>query len=130
MKLELGDPVTIKKCWIPADRDKQIEAQGINPYKLEEYLRTDEMAGDTVSINKFEKKIVDETGIIVGQRKIKTIYRLWHCYEDEYETGMGIMPEVDIICQESAEYETVYLVATRMNCIRKVSFEDMTYERV
>lgn len=129
MKYELGDKVRIKKCWMPADRDKQLEAYGIDPYKLEEYLRTDEMVGDTISLNKFEKRLVDEAGIVVGIRKIKSVYRIWHRYDEAFDTGMGIMPEIDRICQESAEYEVVYLVATRMNCMRKVSFEDMTYEQ-
>lgn len=128
MKYELGDKVRITQCWKNANFQEQAIAKGITGEDaLKEYLESDEMAGTTLSFDKHRKYPIDETGIIVGIRKIKTRYGLWHVYQDSFDTGMGIMPEVDRIEQESATYERIYLVATRMNCLRKVSFEDIVF---
>lgn len=125
MKYELGDRVRIKKHWKRRDQSDQLKKLCIDD--LETYLRSDDMAGDTLWLDKYHKNTIDETGLIVGIRAIKVRYSLWHDYQDSYETGMGMMPKVDTIGQESAEYEKVYLVATRMNCLRRVSFEDIEY---
>lgn len=125
MKYELGDRVRVKKYWKRRDQSDQLKKLCIDD--LERYLRSDEMAGDVLWLDKFHKNIIDEVGLIVGIREIKVRYSLWRNYQDSYETGMGMMPEVDRIDQESAEYKKVYLVATRMNCLRRVSFEDIEY---
>lgn len=127
MKYELGDKVKISKCWKPADFCEQVEKMGIEVIKLDEYLRSDEMAGDTLEFEKNEKVPTVENGIIVGVRQIKTKYRIWHLYQESIDTDFGSTPEIDRIEQESAEYEKVYLVATNLTCIRKVSFEDIQF---
>lgn len=127
MKYELGDKVKISKCWKPAGFDEQVEKKGIKVIELEDYLRSDEMAGDTLEFEKNVKVSVVEEGLIVGVRQIKTKYRIWHLYQESVETDFGYTSEIDRIEQESAEYEKVYLVATNLNCIRKVSFEDIQF---
>lgn len=125
MKYELGDKVRITNHWKKCDFYDQVKQREIGD--LDEYLKSDEMAGGTLSFDKYRKSPIDETGVIVGMRQIKTQYKLWHVYQDEIDVGVGIMPEIDRIEQESATYERVYLVATRMNCLRKVSFEDIVF---
>lgn len=120
MKYELGDKVKIKQHWKRANFSDQLDKMGFDSQEeLETHLRSEEMAGDTVSFVKHVKAPVNEEGIVVGVRQIKTEYRIWHLY--------GVMPEIDRIEQESADYEKVYLVSTRMDCLRKVSFEDIQF---
>lgn len=128
MKYELGDKVKIKQYWKRANFRDQLEKMGFdNQEELETHLRSEEMVGDTVSFAKHVKVPVNEEGIVIGIRQVKTEYRIWHFYQEPFETGMGMMPEIDRIEQESADYEKVYLVATRMDCLRKVSFEDIQF---
>lgn len=94
---------------------------------LDDYLGSDDMAGDTVEIKKYQKETIEEVGFVAGIRSFKHSYELMHVFEDAFETGMGMMPEVNEVRQVSSEHERVYLVATRMNCLRKVSFEDIEY---
>lgn len=125
MKFELGDKVKIKKHWRQIGLSGQVKSYGIDD--LEQHLRSDDMQGDSMWFDKFIKSGIDEVGLIVGERTIKIRYSLWHDWQDAYATGMGTMPEVDKVSQESAEFKKVYLVATRMNCLRRVSFEDIQY---
>lgn len=125
MKYELGDKVQINSHWKKCDFYDQVKQRDIDD--LDEYLKSDEMVGATLSFDKYRKSLINETGVIVGMRQIKTRYELWHVYQDGIDVGIGIMPEIDRIEQESATYERVYLVATRMNCLRKVSFEDIVF---
>jgi hypothetical protein len=128
MKYELGDKVKIKQYWKRANFSDQLEKMGFdNQEEFEIHLRSEEMVGDTVSLVKHVKVPVNEEGIVIGVRQVKTEYRIWHLYQEPFETGMGVMPEIDRIEQESADYEKVYLVATNLNCIRKVSFEDIQF---
>lgn len=125
MRYELGDKVRIKKYWRQISQSGQLKSYGIDD--LEQHLRSQDMQGDTMWFDKFIKVETNEIGLIVGERTIKIRYSLWHDWQDAYDTGMGTMPEIDKISQESAEFKKVYLVATRMNCIRRVSFEDIQY---
>lgn len=128
MKYELGDKVKIKQHWKRANYIDQLLKMGFDSQEeLETHLRSEEMAGDAVSFVKHVKVPVNEVGIVIGVRRIKTEYRIWHLYQEPFNTGMGMMPEIDRIEQESAEYEKVYLVSTRMDCLRKVSFEDIQF---
>lgn len=125
MKFELGDKVHISNYWKKVDRDAWLEKQGIND--LEKHLASDEMAGDILWINKYEIEPVDEVGYVVGIRSLKTSYTLSYVVEDSLDVGVGIMPGYEGIRQQDAFSQKVYLVATKMNCIRRVNFEDMTY---
>lgn len=127
MKYELGDRVKISKHWKKVDQSEQLTKQGIN--YLGEYLRSEEMQGDSVEIDRLQKFPIEEVGLIVGVREIKVRYGLTHCWEDSYDTGVGMMPEVDEIRidEHLDKFEKIYLVATRMNCLRRVSFEDIEY---
>lgn len=125
MKFELGDKVNIKSYWKKKDRDRQLERQGITD--LEKHLMSDEMAGGTLWINKYEIEPVDEVGYVVGIRSLKTSYTLSYVVEDSLDVGVGIMPGYEGVRQQDAFSRKVYLVATKMNCIRRVNFEDMTY---
>lgn len=124
MKYELGDKVRIKAHWRKANYSKQLEDKGIGFFEdsLKHYLDSDEMVGDHVNLKKFEKAEIDETGLIVGTRQIKTEYNLML----EYDAWDGPLSE-PYIYQEDSKHERVYLVATRMNCLRRVSFEDIEY---
>lgn len=125
MRYELGDKVRIKKHWKRADQWEQLKEMGITD--LDDYLGSDDMAGDTVEIKKYQKETIEEVGFVAGVRSLKHSYELMHVFEDAFETGVGIMPEVDEVRQVASEHEKVYLVATRMNCLRRVSFEDIEY---
>lgn len=117
MILEVGDRVRINHYWRGVNQYDQQKKMGIDD--LEEYLRSEEMQGDTVTFDKYTKTSINEIGYIAGKRTIKVKYALWHFYEDTIGS--------DRIEQESAKYEEIYLVATRMNCLRRVSFEDIQY---
>lgn len=127
MKYELGDKVRIKKHWKKVDQHKQIIEKGIE--NLDEHLRSDDMQGCPEVFDRFRKESIDEIGYIAGAREIKVKYGLIYCWEDSFDTGMGMMPEVDEIRLDdwSDKFEKIYLVATRMNCLRRVSFEDIEY---
>lgn len=129
MRYELGDKVKIKAHWRKANYSKQLEDRGIEFYEnsLEDYLGSDDMAGDYIRLLKHEKVNIDEIGLIVGTRQIKTEYDLMMEYHGY--VGDGRYNELDepYIYQENSKHEKIYLVATRMNCLRKVSFEDIEY---
>lgn len=125
MRYELGDKVRIKKHWRRINQSGQLRSYGIED--LEKHLRSDDMQGDTIELKKFHQVSIDEVGLIVGIRSMKHSYELMHIWEDAFDTGVGMMPEVDEIKQVGSEHENVYLVATRMNCLRRVSFEDIEY---
>lgn len=120
MKYELGDKVRIRAHWRKADYSSQLENKGIKD--LEEHLVSDDMAGDYIRLRKNEKVAIDEVGLVVGTRQIKTEYDLML----EYDAWDGPLSE-PYIYQIDSKHERVYLVATRMNCMRRVSFEDIEY---
>lgn len=118
---ELGDRVRIDLHWKRKNQAEQIREKGL-PEDLENYLKSDDMVGDSVEFDKYQKEPIDEVGYIVGSREIKVRYSLMNVSDDSYD-----MPPTDEIRQVSDRYEKIYLVATRMNCIRKVSVENITF---
>ena len=54
MKYELGDRVRIKKHWKKQSQTEQLEKMGISD--LEEHLMSDEMAGDSIHLDKLKKE--------------------------------------------------------------------------
>jgi hypothetical protein len=127
MKYELGDRVKISKHWKKVDQYECLKQLSIDD--LENHLRSEEMQGDSVEIDRLQKFPIEEVGLIVGVREIKVRYGLTHCWEDSFDTGVGMMPEVDEIRLDNHldKFEKIYLVATRMNCLIRVSFEDIKY---
>lgn len=117
MKYELGNIVNINKHWKRINVDVQIEAMGIT--NLEEYLMSDDMAGDYIHLDKYVKVPIQESGYICGIREYKTSYDLMFITDEPYVE--------DIVRQIDYKTEKVYLVATRMNSLRKVSSEDITF---
>lgn len=118
MKYELGDKVKIKKYWKQQDREEQLEKLGIS--ELGKYLMSDDMAGGFIHIDKYKKNDINEVGYICGVRVFKVSYDLGFSIADEpYET--------DGIQQVDYQMEQTYLVATRMNGLRRVSFEDIEF---
>ena len=119
MKYELGDKVLIKKHWQRKGATEQLKLQGISD--LEKHLMSDDMAGDYVRIDKYKKESIREVGFICGIREFKTSYDLEYIFEEPYVK--------DGIQQMNYQTEKVYLVATKMNTLRRVSFEDIEYMR-
>ena len=117
MKYELGDKVRINYHWKKQSQTEQLEKMGIT--KLEDHLMSDEMAGDYIHLDKFKKEPIEEVGYICGIREFKTGYDLMFLTDEPY-TGDGIR-------QTGEQLSKTYLVATRMNCLRRVSFEDIEY---
>ena len=117
MKYELGDRVRIKKHWKKQSQTEQLERMGISD--LEGHLMSDEMAGDSMHLDKFKKEPIDEVGTICGIREFKTSYDLMYEFDHPYIK--------DGIRQINEHLSKTYLVATRMNCLRRVSFEDIEY---
>ena len=117
MKYELGDKVRIKQHWKRQSQTEQLEKMGIS--ELEDYLMSDEMAGDYIHLEKFRKEPIDEVGTICGIREFKTSYDLMYEFDHPYIK--------DGIRQIKEHLSKTYLVATRMNCLRRVSFEDIEY---
>ena len=117
MKYELGDKVRINYHWKKQSQTEQLEKMGIT--KLEDHLMSDEMAGDYIHLDKFKREPIEEIGYICGMREFKINYGLTYAF-DEPHVGDGIR-------QMDEEYTKTYLVATRMNCLRRVSFEDIEY---
>lgn len=117
MKYELGDKVLIKKHWQRKGATEQLKLQGISD--LEKHLMSDDMAGDYVQIDKYKKESIREIGYICGIREFKTSYKLEYIFEEPYVK--------DGIQQMDYQTEKVYLVATRMNSLRRVSFEDIEF---
>lgn len=121
MKYELGDKVSILKHWKRITVEEFLKGTYYIPnnLSLEDHLMSDGMAGDSFKVKKYINIPINETGIIVGKRKIKTEYDLEYITQQEY-TSDGIQ-------QVDYKQEEIYLVATRMNCLRKVSFEDIRF---
>ena len=117
MKYELGDRVRINYHWKKTSQTEQLERMGIPD--LEDYLMSDEMAGDYMHLDKFKKERIVETGFICGIREFKTSYDLAYEFDEPYMK--------DGILQIKEYLSKTYLVATRMNCLRRVSFEDIEY---
>ena len=117
MKYELGDRVRIKKYWKRQNQTEQLERMGISD--LEDHLMSDEMAGDCMHLDKFKKEPIEEFGYICGMREFKVNYGVTYVF-DEGTLDVGIR-------QMDEKTVKAYLVATRMNCLRRVSFEDIEY---
>jgi hypothetical protein len=115
MKYELGDYVKINKRW------KNVDDDLIPGFETtDEFFNYVEAKGiDGIDCVKLRKITCDEKGYICGFRKgIKQSHVLDVETSDEYRA--------DYFYLRDQEYIDVYLVATRMNCIYKVSKEDIT----
>ena len=119
MKYELGDKVRISACYKRQLLSEQLKDDGIET-DLEEYLETDDMAGDCYTFIKYDRENIDETGYIVGMRTIKISADLTYSNGDNPFEREGVY-------QESEKYKKFYLVATRMNMFRYVDFDDIEY---
>lgn len=119
MKYELGDRVRILKHWKKQDRNEELESQGIS--NLESHIMSDDMAGDYIHINKYRKDTIDEVGFIVGARYLKVSYDLQYVCDEPYVK--------DGIQQMDYQSEKIYLVATKMNTLRRVSSEDIEFKK-
>lgn len=117
MKYELGDKVRINKYWKLQNRDEQLKSRGIED--LDSYLMSDDLAGDYLHIKKYKKENIEEIGYVCGVRFLKVSYDLEYIC-DEPHTKDGIQ-------QIDYQSEQVYLVATKMNTLRRVSFEDIEF---
>lgn len=125
MKYELGDRVRIKKHW---KRKGLYDGLPFLGKSLEEYLTSDEMAGSSYKFNKYLKGPLYEVGLIVGVRTIKVSADFMWDEEHEVDYGeFGTQVYKARINQTEASYEKNYLVASGMNCLRRVSFEDIQY---
>ena len=105
MKFEIGDKVSI------VDYYKR-ETKAVSGESLAEAIDTLD-SGESVEYNKYHKHGLKsrEFGVICGKRTIKI--------------SGTLMPDTDaqghsFINQIGATYRDVYLVATRMNCLRPV----------
>ena len=117
MKYELGEKVRINKHWKRQNREEQLKNRGIED--LESYLMSDDVAGDYLNIIKYEKEKIEEFGYICGIRFLKVSYDLQYICDEPYIK--------DGIQQLDYKSEQVYLVATKMNTLRRVSFEDIEH---
>ncbi len=120
MKLELGDKVRIIQYW----RRTPL------PQDFVDYLKgnSDDYAGIGVKYSKYKKTSIEEVGIIVGKRQQKISTTLsWEFEEGIDYAGFGKGPDFEGVRQLDSEHIEIYLVATRMNCLRRVSFEDIQY---
>ncbi|GAA3722975.1 hypothetical protein GCM10022378_11290 [Salinicoccus jeotgali] len=119
MKFEIGDYVEISKRWTKPKRGVPVFEGQKDFYEWCEKHNDDD---SMVEIKKLEKVTAKEKGVICGFRNnVKTDYTL--SYEEGVDTGFGIAGEG--IHQIDSKHIDVYLVATRMNCIRRVSKEDI-----
>lgn len=116
MKFELGDVVEISKRWktveitVPRFEDVKEFEEYCNDRDIDEYI---------IDIQKMKKVFENDIGVICGYRhSMKTDYTL-SLEDDGYSLG-------DIV-QIDSKHVPVYLVATRMNCIYKVSKEDIKF---
>ena len=117
MKYESGDRVRIKKHWKKQSQTEQLDKMGIT--ELEDHLMSDEMAGEYIRLDKYKKEPIEEVGYICGIREFKTSYDLMFVSDEPYRS--------DGVRQVQEQLSKTYLVATRMNCLRRVSFEDIEY---
>lgn len=104
MKFEIGDKVSVLTYY-----KRSTEFSGGET--LDEAL--DKADGEGVEFTKYVKKELPyrEYGVVCGKRTIKISGVL----EEDDNPYFGGHPK-----QTSAQYREVYLVATRMNCLRKV----------
>lgn len=117
MKYELGDKVRINYHWKRQNQTEQLERMGISD--LEDYLMSDEVVGDCIHLDKFKKEPIEEVGYICGMREFKVNYGVTYVFDEGHlDVGIRQMDEKNV---------KAYLVATRMNCLRRVSFEDIEY---
>ena len=117
MKYELGDKVRINYHWKRQNQTEQLERMGISD--LEDYLMSDEMIGGYIHLDKFTKVPIEEVGYICGMREFKVNYGVTYVFDEGHlDVGIRQMDEKSV---------KAYLVATRMNCLRRVSFEDIEY---
>lgn len=118
MSYKLGDKVVISKRW-----RKQTLPDGWQDYLKE---NQEEFAGGGVRYDLYTKVPVKEVGFICGKRQQKISTTLSWEIEDGIDYGeFGVAPDFEGIRQLDAEHIEVYLVATRMNCLRRVSVEDI-----
>lgn len=115
MKYELGDVVRISKRWkaveitVPSFEDVKGFEEYCNERNNDEYM---------IDIKKMKKVLETDVGVICGHRhSMKTDYTL-SLEDDGYSSG---------VVQIDSKHVPVYLVATRMNCIYKVSKEDIKF---
>lgn len=120
MKYELGDKVKIKACYKRQNLIEQMKKDGVEQ-DLESYLFSDEMAGSYYKFIKYRRKEIKEEGYICGIRTIKIEADLMAQHEDE------IYWESARVYQEDFKMKKLYLVATQMNVIRYVDFNDIQY---
>lgn len=120
MKYELGDNVRIKACYKRQKLTKQMKVDGIEQ-DIESYLFSESMRGDYYKFIKYKREKVDEEGFICGTRTIKIEADLMSQHESESQWADTR------IYQEDCKMKKFYLVATRMNIIRYVDFNDIEY---
>lgn len=120
MIYKLGDPVRITACYKRQNLYEQMEQNGIKQ-DIESYLFSDEMAGGYYKFIKYKREPIDECGYICGTRTIKIEADL----SAEYAGESG--RSKDRIYQEDYKMKKFYLVATKMNVIRYVDFNDIQY---
>lgn len=117
MKYELGDYVKINKRW-----KKQVYPRVF--IDEDDFYNYCEKKGhdDGFPIATMKKIECKEVGFICGFRhQIKTFHRL--DWSEGVDVGIGVVGQGFYTHDEN--YEDVYLVATRMNCIYRVSKEDI-----
>ena len=117
MRYELGDYVKINKRWMKQEYPAIFE----NDKDFFEYCeKNNHDEGIPITIMKKVEHI--EQGFICGKRnQIKTFHVL--DWSEGVDVGIGIANHG--FYTHSEIYEDVYLVATRMNCIYRVSKEDI-----
>src|SRR5699024_8469008 len=117
MRYELGDYVKINKRWKREEYPRVFEGK-------DDFFNYCDKNGydDGLPIMIMKKVVQIEQGFICGIRKeIKTFHRL--DWSEGVDVGMGIAGEGFYIHDQ--QYEDMYLVGTRMNCIYRVSKEDI-----
>lgn len=118
MKFNIGEKVAISQRW-----RKRTLPDGWQNYLKE---NQDEFAGSGVHYLLYEKTAAKEIGFICGKRQQKISTTLSWEIEDGIEYGeFGTGPYFEGVRQLNSEHIEVYLVATRMNCLRRVSAEDI-----
>lgn len=120
MKYELGDLVKIKAHYKRQNLSKQMQQEGIGQ-DIESYLFSDDMAGDYYRFIKYKREELDERGYVCGTRTIKIEADLSAQHEDETYWGSAR------VYQEDFKMKKFYLIATNMNTIRYVDFNDIQY---
>ena len=125
MKLEIGDKVRISGYM----RKTPLEWPTKDKQSLEDYLKDheDDFAGEGQHFEKFKLVPIYETGIICGKRSLKTSMTLSWEEEEGVDVGIGVTPGFIGIRQWDATHVEVYLVATRMNCLRRVPVDRLKY---